>query len=374
MIHVINVLKLSGLGGVQTQNISFFRYLNQKQKSINHSILAVQGYEDHFIDLINFRISWLKLILKAHDKKTIIHSQNTLTSKRYLKLWKFIRPRNLILHEHGNIWNVPGTDKTVLASSKMAKFVIANSAATAFMLEQKFKIPPGKIKILHNGVLSNDAEISNRDSVGNSKVVIGYLGRLERFKGVHLLISAYKILPPQIKSQTIVQIIGSGPEEDSLKALAEGEQNIQFLGKRSDAHQLLRNIDIIVAPSIREPLGNSIIEAGFLKKAVIATNIDGICEIIVSSKDGILINPSQEPKDFKGLPQVVYYPFEKKIGPPKEVSPLDLAFHLERLIIDQNLRTELGESLHQKVKNKFSLQTYENKLNCIYSEAVNFEV
>ena len=46
----------------------------------------------------------------------------------------------------------------------------------------------------------------------------------------------------------------------------------------------LSKIDILVVPSIREPFGNVIVEAGFSGKAVIASKIDGIPEIILNEK------------------------------------------------------------------------------------------
>ena len=53
-------------------------------------------------------------------------------------------------------------------------------------------------------------------------------------------------------------------------------------------------MDVIVVPSIREPLGNVIIETGFCKKPIIASNVDGIPEIIQDKINGILINPDKE--------------------------------------------------------------------------------
>ena len=61
------------------------------------------------------------------------------------------------------------------------------------------------------------------------------------------------------------------------------------------------SVDIIVVPSIREPLGNVIIEAGFCKKTVIASNIDGIPEIITNNVSGILLTP-REPISLDDIP------------------------------------------------------------------------
>ena len=73
-------------------------------------------------------------------------------------------------------------------------------------------------------------------------------------------------------------------------------------------------MDIIVVPSIREPLGNTIIEAGYCKKPVIASNVDGIPEIINHGINGILIDPdkkisfNQIENDAVPIPEVVINP------------------------------------------------------------------
>ena len=43
-------------------------------------------------------------------------------------------------------------------------------------------------------------------------------------------------------------------------------------------------MNVIVVPSIREPLGNVIIESGFVSKPVIASKVDGIPETITNNK------------------------------------------------------------------------------------------
>ena len=62
--------------------------------------------------------------------------------------------------------------------------------------------------------------------------------------------------------------------------------------KNKNFYDFLSKIDILVVPSIREPFGNVIVEAGFSGKAVIASKIDGIPEIILNEKFGYLIKPN----------------------------------------------------------------------------------
>lgn len=85
-------------------------------------------------------------------------------------------------------------------------------------------------------------------------------------------------------------------------------------------------MDIIVAPSIREPLGNTIIEAGYCKKPVIAANIDGIPEIITNGFNGILIDPDREisinklPNEAVTIPLVVIDPIRLDLKNQKKLT------------------------------------------------------
>jgi glycosyltransferase involved in cell wall biosynthesis len=367
MPEVINLLKISGLGGVQTQMISFFRHLRAHPSEVRHRLLAVHGFEDHFRDLEEFRISWPAAILRARLRNTIVHSHNTLTSGRYLKLWTLLRPRNLVLHEHGNIWNVDPKDPTVIGSARCARIVIANSHATGEMLEHKFGIPREKIRVIHNGVFSEVPDLGTREATG--EVTIGYLGRLEYFKGVHVLIEAFRRLPDRVRTAARLRIIGDGPELPRLRALADGDDRIEFLGKRNDVPELLRGLDIVVAPSIREPLGNSIIEAGLFRRPVIAANVDGIPEIITGPREGILLTPSRPLSPTAGkAPVLVYSPEERRLVSPRELDPADLEQSLRRLIAAADERRILGNNLFDAVRDRFSIPWYVDRLDSLYRE------
>ena len=75
---------------------------------------------------------------------------------------------------------------------------------------------------------------------------------------------------------------------------------IKFVGNIIQPLNFIKNLDILVVPSIREPLGIVNIEAGLCKVPVIASNIDGIPEVIKHNYSGLLINTT---KYFNQKPQ-----------------------------------------------------------------------
>jgi len=144
-----------------------------------------------------------------------------------------------------------------------------------------------------------------------------FLGRLVSDKGVDLLIEALKRLKESGLTLGLT-IVGSGPEEETLKALAQRlgvEAQIDFLGSKtgSDLARVLNAHRIMVVPSRwAEPFG------------IVALEGIGCGCAVVGSEDG-------------GLPDA--------IGPCGLTFPngnaLELANAIRRLVTDDGLLTEL---------------------------------
>ena len=148
--------------------------------------------------------------------------------------------------------------------------------------------------------------------------------------------------------------------ENELKELANNISNVNFLGSFKDPLEYISKMDTIIVPSIREPLGNIIIESGYAKKPVIASNVDGIAEIIKNDFSGILINPDKEisfQDNITGavpLPKFVINPETLDLQKPKEIDHLKLCDAINLLASNQKIREKYGENLYQTVRDKFN--------------------
>jgi glycosyltransferase involved in cell wall biosynthesis len=155
-----------------------------------------------------------------------------------------------------------------------------------------------------------------------------------------------------------------------LEKLALGLSNVFFVGVKNPIN-FMCSVDIIIVPSIREPLGNVIIEAGFCKKAVIASNIDGIPEII-NNISGILLTPREPislndiPLNATPFPELVVNPNTMKLQMPLELNCDDLVNAIEKLRNNPLLRLDFGKSLNETVLEKFTLEEYFNNIHKIY--------
>lgn len=139
----------------------------------------------------------------------------------------------------------------------------------------------------------NEAQIGNTAATisGARKRRIGYIGRLSEEKGVALLIEAMGFVKKQVPN-AVLEVVGTGPQEQELKALAEklrlGE-NIEFLGYRENVFRVLKDIDVFVLPSRSEGCPIVVLEAMAMGLPVVATRVGGTPELLVEGSTGLLV-------------------------------------------------------------------------------------
>ncbi|MFX0201998.1 MAG: glycosyltransferase family 4 protein, partial [Candidatus Hodarchaeota archaeon] len=126
---------------------------------------------------------------------------------------------------------------------------------------------------------------------------IGVTARLAEQKGLHILLQAARYILETGRGVQLL-IVGDGPLRGDLEKLAkklEIDQHVIFTGFRSDIPTILPLLDVFVMSSIWEGLGLSAIEAMLAGKPVVASNVDGLSEVVLDQETGILVPPG-EPK------------------------------------------------------------------------------
>lgn len=377
---IIHQLSLSDIGGVQRSFALYFLYA-LKKSNFHHSIYSMHNLIENYDSLKNYHngihtslINKIKFIFFLFSRKYIIHFYNNLGSHSVKKILSVIPSSNIIFHERGTVWNAKDEDLDIYRSNAdRAKIIIANSKASKSMLIKRFGISNNKIKVIYNGFLSKKENFTPKNKKRYSeKFSVGFLGRLDTPKGVHVLIKAAKKL-----SEYDFFITGKGILESKLKKLAEGHKNIIFLGSTKEPLEFISKMDLMIVPSVREPLGNTIIESGYCKKPVIASNVDGIPEIIKHGTDGILIEPDKEItiseflKDEVPLPKVVINPKTQELQKPKEIDPLKLCKSIVFMASNSNIRKLYGKNLYKTVKKKFNIENYYEMLEHVYKKLDN---
>jgi hypothetical protein len=126
--------------------------------------------------------------------------------------------------------------------------------------------------------------------------LIGMVGRLQRWKGMHVFIAAMARVHwsrPGVRA-----VIVGGPHEtepryaSELRAQASllGLDDVMsFAGFQTNVAEWMQAMDVFVHASDREPFGIVLIEAMALGKPVIAGSGGGPAEIITDGEDGLLV-------------------------------------------------------------------------------------
>lgn len=136
------------------------------------------------------------------------------------------------------------------------------------------------------------AEKRRKLGLASDDFVLSYVAEIIDNKNQIMLINAFEIIRRSIPNAKLVLI---GPEHDDgeLQKLVEskGLQNeVQFLGWRSDVPVLLQLSDVYVASSKSEGLGLNLIEAMACNIPVVATKNRGHLEIVMHERNGFLVD------------------------------------------------------------------------------------
>ena len=229
-----------------------------------------------------------------------------------------------------------------LASSFVDQY-IAVSHAVARQLSLDFRVPPKKVRVIHNSIPSGkydrpvNPELKAALNQGKLWPIVLTVARLDDQKGHKFLLEAICQLP-----EAIFVLVGDGPERASLEAQAHNlgvSGRVLFLGYRTDIPDLLANCDLFVLPSIYEGLPLSVLEAMAAGKAVVATAVGGTPEAVVDSETGYLVPPGD---------------------------PATLAIAIRSILSDPVLAGKMGVAGQARVRQEFSVETMAQTVNQIY--------
>jgi glycosyltransferase involved in cell wall biosynthesis len=163
--------------------------------------------------------------------------------------------------------------------------------------------PSSKIQVVHNWVdfskrASNKKTSDLKAQFGvQGKLVIGCIGRFHPQKGQVYLIKAFaKII--DIFPNTVLMLVGDGETKEKLEKAVRDfglSENVIFTGTiiGDKYNDFLKAIDIYVQPSIFEGLPRTLLDAMYMGKSIVATNINGNCEAIKDEVNGLLV-PSKD--------------------------------------------------------------------------------
>jgi glycosyltransferase involved in cell wall biosynthesis len=157
-------------------------------------------------------------------------------------------------------------------------------------------IAPAKLTISRQGVagaLVKEAANGPPRTAPAAELRVGFIGRLEHYKGPHILLEAMARLPRELPVRLLVA--GSGTEPHYLRQLtqaAAADKRIEFFGSisREQVPDFMRRIDVLAVPSNYMETGPLVVlEAHAFGVPVMGADLGGISERVRDGVDGWLL-------------------------------------------------------------------------------------
>ncbi len=256
-------------------------------------------FKQEGIEVIELDIAGVKSLGKGYRKfkmvvkefaPDIIHS-HMIHANFFACLFKlFDKSFRLIATAH----NIREGSSLMMAGYRLTKFIpdwstnVSREAFKLFIDKKYFNFKkasyvPNTINTdIFDPALYNSDQMRKQLNVPKDAFIFFSAGRLHEQKNYQMLLQAFKSVRSEINN-TFLIIAGDGKLKNQLKELSIQlgiQQNILFLGLRSDIPALINMCNCFVLSSKYEGFGLVIGEAMAMKKPVIATDCGGVKEVM----------------------------------------------------------------------------------------------
>lgn len=297
-----------------------FRIVNKINENYNFEIV----YSNTLAVLLGY------LFAKKNRIKHVWHVHEIIESPKIVaKIFRFL------LHTKSNFF-------TIYNSNATADFWKSSSRKNIDyeVITNGLEVPSSPLLV--NEIVSIRKEIFDV----NNEIVIGLVGRINKWKGQFILLEAFSKLIKKYPDLRLI-FVGSTTENQSyiLKELTAKIDAFQIVNQvkivpfQPDINKIWSAIDIAIVPSVEpEPFGLVAVEAMLAKKPVIASNHGGLTEIVIHEHTGFLVQPN---------------------------NVTDLVNAIETLVNDEAKRLEMGEKGYVRAVEEFSIYKYVSNIEKI---------
>ena len=236
-------------------------------------------------------------------------------------------------------WTERLVEKHVCVSRGVADFCVQESG-----------LSEDKVVVIPNGVdveTYRDAEPADPTEFGvpaDAEVVIA-VGRLDPQKDPLLLLNATSQIAAD-RPKLHVLFVGDGPLRGEIEESARNldlESRVHLTGWRPEIPQFLKAASLFVLPSRWEGMPNVVLEAAAAGVPVIATETEGVCEIIEPGRTGAVV----------------------KIGDAEGLAEAILA-----ALRDRSLPLQMAETLQHAVADRFTWDSVVAQYDRLYESLV----
>jgi glycosyltransferase involved in cell wall biosynthesis len=204
------------------------------------------------------------------------------------------------------VWFQHGLPRQIIDSLAVRIPAAGSLACSKFVADEQQKMmphipvrvvhPPTDLATFSPTALPSPQQCRRDLALGSAGPLIGIFGRLQRWKGFHVLIAALPTVLASYPSATAAIVGGVWHLEPKYKSQL-GQQvdglnvadHVIFAGHQQDVARWMQACDVIVHASDCEPFGMTVVEAMSLGKPVVAGACGGPREVITDGVDGLLV-------------------------------------------------------------------------------------
>jgi len=193
---------------------------------------------------------------------------------------------------------IQGRGKMIKPVSVMQKFalkssdkIIINTPVVGEKIRNRYGIPEKMIELIHNDIPAG----FRKPAAVRRTSAIGFVGVLEKRKGIDMLLEAYEKVHAQTKRKLL--IVGDGPMKDYVKKTIRKkglEGSVSLLGwkEKAKTRKAMSSLSLLIAPSLSEGCPNTVLEALGCGTPCIGSEISEIREILLH--DELLFKPEPD--------------------------------------------------------------------------------
>ena len=228
--------------------------------------------------------------------------------------------------------------------NKSNRVIFENSDDMNFFIRQKI-VNKSDTKLIRGAGVEIDYKLKIKKKRKETKT-ISLVARMLKDKGIFEFVEAAKILKKKnIKCRFLLigDIDPKNPTSLKTNTLRTWHENeiIEWLGWIEDIKKILFETDILCLPSYREGLPKSLLEGAAVGLPIVTTNTVGCRDVVVDGLNGYLV------------------PIKKSES---------LAYAIEKLISDDDLRFKMGKESFRMAISKFSSKIINAETISVYNE------
>lgn len=287
-----------------------------------------------------------------------------------LSLWRLIRSRRIGLVHANDFWYIPLAARAAawarvpcvahvrqeIEPRRVQQYRMGSVDRLLTVSDQiretalRGGLPPERVQTCYSGVdldrvprTADGAGVRAKYGFHGETFLVGAVANLFPRKGYEYLIRAVGLAAQDVPTLGCL-IVGEGDPgyRAALEALTRDlglADRVLFAGFQPDVYPYLAAMDLFVLPSVMEGFGIALLEAMAMGRAVVATKVGGVPEVVEDGVTGLLV-------------------------PPADRSSLARA--IVRLAEVPSLRRAMGEAGARRVRERFHVGRMVSQIQAIY--------